>query len=215
MAAETAGFCTNCGTPLVVGNAFCTSCGSPAPVAQPVASVVAAPAPPQPAAPAAPVPAPPSSTEQVVSILGGVSIGSGFMGLKRTSYTLVMTQSRLIFAQLTSDMLKAAIEQARSETKADGGGFFKQWGAQIGASFSYAERYWQLSPDAALAETPGNFMIDRRTIEKMKLHAGMTREDTADDPDYITLKAAGTKYKLLLSGSYAHAKEALIRAGLI
>ncbi|TDB38224.1 MAG: zinc ribbon domain-containing protein [Actinobacteria bacterium] len=211
MTAETAGFCTTCGTPLTVGNAFCTTCGSPAPAPQ----AAAPPAPPQPVAPTPSTPAPPASTEQVVSVLGGLSIGSGFMGLKRTSYTLVVTQTRLIFAELTAEMLKTAIEQARSDTKAQGGGFFKQWGAQISASFAFAERYWQLPPDAALAETPGNFMIDRRTIEKMKLHTGMAREDAPDDPDYITLKAGGTKYKILLSGSFAHAKEALIRAGLI
>lgn len=197
MTEQTAGFCPNCGAELVAGNTFCTGCGSP---------TASAPAPPP----------SPSSAEQIVTVMAGLTIASGFMGLKHTAYTLVITNTRLVFAQLTSAMLKAAIEDARADTKSEGGGFFKQWGAQMGAAFSYAERYWQMTPDVALAETPGNFMIDRRTIEKMKLHAGMTRDEGADDPDYITIKAAGTKYKLLLTGgTLARAKEELIKAGLI
>lgn len=156
------------------------------------------------------------AAEQVLSVLGGITIASGFMGLKRKSYTMVMTDQRVILAELTSDMLKSAIEQARAETKADGGGFFKQWGAQIAASFSYAEQYASMAPEAALAQNPGNFAWMRDDIEKMKLKAGMTRDEGADDPDYITVKVAGSKYKLLLTGgTLAHAKEALLRAGLI
>jgi len=137
------------------------------------------------------------------------------MGLKRTSYTLIMTNRRLVFAQLTPAMLKAAMESARADAKSEGGGFFKQWGAQISASFQYAEKYSQIAPDAALAETPGNFMIDRGEILKMKLHAGMTRDEGADDPDYVTIKTSGGKYKLQLAGGRAHAQQALVRAGLI
>ncbi len=216
---ENVGFCTSCGAPLVAGNAFCTRCGSALPAAapQPATAPPAAPVAPAPVAPQAPAPAqPPSADEQVLSILGGLTISSGFMGIKKTSYTLVMTNRRLVFAQLTSAMLKAAIESARAETKADGGGFFKQWGAQLSAAFQYAEQYWQMTPEMALAETPGNFALDREAITKMKLHAGITRAEGPDDPDYVTIKTATGKYKLEIgTGSFAHAKEALIRAGLI
>lgn len=211
---ENNGFCASCGKPIYPENTFCTGCGTavpqqptaPAPVAQQPAPEYAAP----------PVAAPPSSAEQIVSILAGITIASGFMGLKRKSYTMIMTNYRVILAELTSEMLKTAMEQARSETKADGGGFFKQWGAQIGASFAYAEQYAQMTPDAALAQNPENFAWDRGAIEKIKLHAGMTRNEGADDPDYITVKVAGEKFKLLLTGgTLAHSKEALIKAGLI
>ncbi len=220
MTTENAGFCANCGAAITAGNAFCTGCGTPIPASAPVVAVPPS-APPvatPPSAPpaAAPVYAPPSSSEQILSILGGITIASGFMGLKRTSYTMIMTSTRVILAELTQDMLKSAIEDARSDTKAEGGGFFKQWGAQLAASFSYAERYWEMAPDAALAETPGNIAWDRNAIEKIKLKAGMTRDEAADDPDYITVKTGGNKFKLLMgAGSFSHAKKALIAAGLI
>ncbi len=205
---EVGGFCTHCGTPLTPENAFCTRCGAAIPASAP-ASV-----PPQ-APGAAAQPQPPSADEQVLSILGGLTQSSGFMGLKKTSYTLIMTNQRLVFAQLTPAMLKVAMESARADAKSEGGGFFKQWGAQISASFQYAEKYWQIAPDAALAETPGNFVIDRGAILKMKLHAGMTRDEAADDPDYVTIKTTGGKYKMELSGGRSHAQKVLVSAGLI
>jgi hypothetical protein len=129
MTSENAGFCAKCGAALTTGNSFCTGCGAPIPTPT-------EPAPPSAQTVAAPVYAPPSSSEQILSILGGITIASGFMGLKRTSYTMIMTSTRVILAELTQDMLKSAIEDARSDTKAEGGGFFKQWGAQLAASFS-------------------------------------------------------------------------------
>ena len=205
---EASDFCTRCGTPVAPGNASCTSCGTAIPASTP-SSV------PPPAPGAVAQPQPPSTDEQVLSILGGVTQSSGFMGMKKTAYTLIMTNRRLVFAQLTPAMLKVAVDSAQTDAKSEGGGFFKQWGAQISASFQYAEKYWQIAPDAALAETAGNFIIDRGAILKMKLHAGMTHDESADDPDYITIKTSGGKYKLELSGGRSHAEKALVSAGLI
>jgi hypothetical protein len=72
---------------------------------------------------------------------------------------LVVTDRRLIGAKVTGDLLKRIIEEARSEAKAEGGGFFRQWAAQIGASITLGRRSGRMQPDAILAETPGNWML--------------------------------------------------------
>jgi hypothetical protein len=86
------------------------------------------------------------------------------------SFTVVVTNERIIFAQMTSEMVKQAIQQARSQAKAEGKGFWGQWSEQLKASFGYTQRYLTMDPSEALSETPGNFMISNNAIHEIKLH---------------------------------------------
>src|SRR5450756_1321745 len=73
------------------------------------------------------------------------------------TYTGVVTSQRVIFAQITSEMLKAAVQQSRDQAKAEGKGFSGQWSEQLKATWGYSQRYLTIPPQAILAETPGNF----------------------------------------------------------
>jgi hypothetical protein len=86
------------------------------------------------------------------------------------SFTGVITTQRFIFAQMTSEMMKAAVQQARDQAKSEGKGFWGQWEDQLRASFGYTQRYLNMEPSAILSETPGNFMIDNGAIGEVKLH---------------------------------------------
>ncbi len=86
------------------------------------------------------------------------------------TFTGVITTHRLIFAQMTSQMLTDAAQQSREQAKADGKGFFGQWADQLRATFGYSQRYLSMSPQAILAETPGNFAIDNNTISRINVH---------------------------------------------
>ncbi|MHB1340995.1 MAG: hypothetical protein ACYC77_07715 [Coriobacteriia bacterium] len=163
------------------------------------------------------IPAPGSQTgERIVAVLGSMALTSGFMGMSRKQYTLVFTDRRAIFAQLTSAMLKAVIAEARSEAKDAGGGFLKQWGAQIGASMSYAKRYWEMAPEAVLAENAGNFALAKGEIRDVRYKQGMIGDDTTNNsPDMVIIKTASDKYKLEVQGAtLATAREAFGRAGI-
>ena len=181
---------------------------APTPVASPAPAPVADPAPA--VAPAQPATA---SGEQIVTIIGGLTLVTGFMGLKQKAYTLVITDRRLIFAELTKEKVMAAVTEARDGAKAEGKGFFGQWGAQIASAGSYNDAYWQMSPDAALAETPGNWAVERSQYQGAKFRMGMSDENT-QTPDVLTIKASTGKWKFNVSGSLSALKKAFKEAGL-
>jgi hypothetical protein len=86
------------------------------------------------------------------------------------SFTGVVTNLRLIFAQMTGEMVKEAIQQAREQAKAEGKGFWGQWEEQLKASFGYTQRYLNMAPNAILSETPGNWAVNNDTIHEVKLN---------------------------------------------
>lgn len=209
-------FCTACGTPTQAGAAFCTSCG---------ASIASAPAPVVPATPEpapAPTPAPivgvslpDPNVERIISAASGLSLKAGV--IKRVNYTVVMTNYRILFAQTTTAMLKQNVAEARDTAKAEGGGFFKQWGAQIASGFNFADRYLEMTPEQILAETAGNWALEISRIQKVKYRVGMVGDsETPSTPDKVTIKTADKKYVLELTGfSTNSTRQAFIDAGLI
>lgn len=138
------------------------------------------------------------------------------MGLKAKAYTLVLTDRRMVFAQLTTAMTKAAVMEARDTAKAEGKGFMGQWGAQIKAGFTYSQRYLSMTPEQALAETPGNFAVENSAIRKVKFKAGMAGDaESASTPDTMTIITDGQKYKFNVDGGLGQAKKAMLEARLI
>jgi hypothetical protein len=86
------------------------------------------------------------------------------------TFTGVLTSQRFIFAQMTSQMISAAVQHSREQAKAEGKGFFGQWGDQLRASFNYSQKYLSMEPQAMLAETMGNFAVDNNAISEIKVH---------------------------------------------
>ena len=177
----------------------------------------AAPAPPTPplAPAAAPTPAPAGApSERILAVIGNLTELGGFMGIKSKTYSLIITERRVVFAQLTKEKMTAMVNQARDEAKASGKGFFGQWGAQLGTSMNYHEAYWQMTPDQALAETQGNFAIDRPAIVSVKYKQGVTDENGAPGQDTVTIKTTSGKHKLQVAGSLGAVKKAFREAGI-
>ena len=86
------------------------------------------------------------------------------------NWTAIITNCRIIFAQANDDMLKNAALQAKEEAKAQGKGFFGQWGDQIRGFYNYSQRYLSMDPNSTLAETPGNFATENDGIREIKIH---------------------------------------------
>lgn len=192
-------YCENCGAQLDPNPKFCTVCGKP--LNNPVTNVQPMSAPPQyysPPSYSAPPPPPPPPMQpsmyqqppQVQPAPSAPSYGSeaviGVIMLKKPksfgradACTGVLTNQRFIFAQLTSEMFTAAAQQARDQAKAEGKGFFGQWGDQLKATFAYGQRYLRMQPDAIIAETPGNFALYNNTISEIGLSDKYYREDQA------------------------------------
>ncbi len=177
--------CPHCGAEAQPNTRFCSRCGG--------------------ALNAAPAPAPASFSEPIVGLIPTVEIKKGLF--KSETYHLVLTQQRLVFARLTSEMLKEAAAQAKAEAKEEGKGFFGQWGAVISSNSAIAERYLQMPVEAILAENPENFSIPLAEIKKAKTKSNYDSE--YDEADELIIEA-GEKYKIKLKGTSAkQTKQAL------
>jgi hypothetical protein len=97
------------------------------------------------------------------------------------TYTGVVTSQRMIFAQMTSEMMKNAVQQSRDQAKADGKGFWGQWGDQLRATLGYSQRYLSMPPQMILAETPGNFELSNNAISEIKVKVKRNEEGQVHD----------------------------------
>jgi hypothetical protein len=111
------------------------------------------------------------------------------------SYAGVVTTQRLIFAQLTSEMINQAAQQARDQAKAEGKGFFGAWGDQLKATFGYIKKYQNIPPDAIIAETPGNFALYNSTISEIKVHLKGQGEDDGPREFEAEIKTTSGTFK--------------------
>ncbi len=154
--------------------------------------------------------------EPVIAVIPNATLKTGLLGGKSRQYTIVLTQRRMVLAQITTQMMKQLVADARDGAKADGKGFFGQWGAQLAAYSRFAESYLEMPPEQALAETAGNFAIERSTIKKVKLKTGYEDVDTgASKSDSLVIKTADKTYTIALPGGSGQAKHALKAAGMV
>jgi hypothetical protein len=135
--------------------------------------------------------------ESIIGVIPNARIKTGMFST--TMYTLVFTNYRLLMAEATKDVVARLIEQARASKKADGGGFFAQWGAQLGASIHFADHYRGLTPDQVLAESPGNGALTPADVRELKFESKSKDVGNDDSPvhqDYLKITlvtAAGKK----------------------
>jgi hypothetical protein len=132
--------------------------------------------------------------ETVLGTIPDARIKTGL--LKSETWVLVVTDQRLLGARVTDELMRAVTEQARAQAKASGSGFMGQWGAQIKAGFTLGQRYGTMTPDAILAETPGNWALSPGQVSSIKVER-KSRGGGEDGPDIdylrITIETPGGK----------------------
>jgi len=106
--------------------------------------------------------------EEVIGVIGNAKKMKMF-GVSYDTYTLVITNRRMIFAQLTQALANTAIMEAQAKAKAEGKGFLGIVQDQMAASFGFAIRYEKMTPDQTLAETRGNVAIENSRITAIKM----------------------------------------------
>ncbi len=174
-------FCPNCGVPVQPNQNFCPNCGQRLSQMQPPAAPQPYPPSPPPQQPyyqalpqSYPTPpasgyvqAPPQQGERVIAVIPTLK------KMKFLSawdlYAMVATESRIIFAHITKEMVNQAIKEAQEKAKAEGKGFFGQWGAQLNTSFFYTQKYRQMTPEAVMREQPDNFAISLGDVRKVNV----------------------------------------------
>ena len=89
--------------------------------------------------------------------------------LKSEPWVLVVTDQRLIGARITDGLRRIVAEQARAEAKTSGSGFLGQWEAQLKGRLALGDRYRAMTPEAILAETPGNWALWPGQVSSIKV----------------------------------------------
>lgn len=157
-------FCTNCGSFLDPAWRFCGSCGQPLAAGNVSGST---PSTPYPATPQPPVFNPPATPgEKLLGVVPAVSRKKGIMAVE--GFNVIVTDTRLIFALMTNEMIKEEVQRASK----GGAGFFSGIAAAVTAGSTFYKRYLIMSPDAALAENPDNFAVNLSSIRRVKIEAG-------------------------------------------
>jgi hypothetical protein len=189
-------FCENCGKELKENSKFCGNCGTPVQnyAQPPTVSEATAPV------TAASEPAVEEKSQSTTSVSEPVVSVILFRKPKSLgrydTFSGVLTSKRMVFAQMTGDMLKDAINQARAQAKAEGKGFFGQWGEQLKASASFAQRYYSMEPSVALNETAGNFDIQNTAVSEVKLSLKTFGNPDNNQKEFeVEFKGSFGKYK--------------------
>ncbi len=185
------------GVPISATTKFCGGCGTA--VGAVLTSGIT-----QPTPPAAHIPTPvtagstAASGEEVIGVIRNARKMKMF-GASWDTITLVVTNRRMIVAQMTQTLLNAAILEAQSKAKSEGKGFFAIMKDQMAAQFRFALRYESMSPDQSLAETPGNIAIEN--IQITAIHMKL-KDSGSGDMEYtefrMIIESAGGKFEYLI-----------------
>ena len=141
--------------------------------------------------------------EALVGVIPSATRKKGMFS--QEAFNIMVTNQRMVFAQMTPEMIKAEASQYRGQGI---GGAFKA----MGAGYSLWQRYTRMSPDQALTETPGNFGIYINQIRRVKytgtkvffnkggvavgLNIGFgPGDDDNDKPAKLEIETMGGKYE--------------------
>jgi hypothetical protein len=114
------------------------------------------------------------------------------------TYTLVLTDRRIIIAQLTAKMLNEAAAEANREGKSEGKGFFERWGDQLKTTSAYSKKYLDMEPEKILQEDSDNFALENSDIKKIGIKrtsvpAGLVKGLERVSGAEITIESKGRK----------------------
>ena len=143
------------------------------------------------------------------------------------TFNIVVTNQRMVFALATTDMIKA---EAMSHKGEGIKGAFKA----MTAGYNLWQRYPGMSPDQAMAETPGNFCVYLNQVRKVKYSGGKTLfskgglsvgmnvniglggGDDDDDNAKLEIETIGGKYQFeIIASAQPQTAQVLKAAGLI
>ncbi len=148
--------------------------------------------------------------ERIVGVIPAIRRKTGLFSSK--TYNLVVTDRRILFAELTQQMATQAAKDAAEEAKAQGKGFFARAAQTALSGHRIYQKYWQMAPDAILAETPGNYAVELRDIVSVQVHAGMWDEvHGRHDQDEMRIKTHREKMKLTFVQGSAHDAKKLLQ----
>lgn len=110
--------------------------------------------------------------EKVTGVIPALS--TGWFG--RHSYSLIVTNRRIILAKFSNKLMKEEREKVISES--NGEGFLDRWKASVSSGFGFHERYHEMDPEEILEEDKDNYEFSPEQVRSIKIKSGNW------DPEY-------------------------------
>jgi len=123
-------------------------------------------------------------SETITGIIPHVLQSTGGIGSKQ--FTVIMTDQRLIVAQLTSQMMSDALAQSRANKAGKGflGGLLAGRVLTARDIVDYTDKYWSMNPEKIISESPSNFSVEVSGISAVKVEY-IRKKSIGDDDSHI------------------------------
>ncbi|ASJ06031.1 hypothetical protein [Thermococcus pacificus] len=131
--------------------------------------------------------------EKVLHVVGNLDYKRGFMRESRAS--LVITNERMIVVFLTKELAK--------EIKKEAGGGIKGFLKGVAGAYGHWNKYYEMSPEEILKESPENFEIPLREVKEVKIKSGDSESGKRGE---IEVKG-GNNYKFYEGDATIHIRE--------
>ncbi|MFO7791570.1 MAG: hypothetical protein R6W73_01125 [Candidatus Saliniplasma sp.] len=130
------------------------------------------------------------NSERVMGIVPRLS--TGLFG--QNSYTLVVTNYRLIFAEVTNQLLNQERERAVSSVQNEG--MMTKWKASMSSHSDFHNRYYKIPPQSILQESPNNYELRPGQVNSVKIKTGFhSQEYTQRGTSKMIIKSSIGKKK--------------------
>lgn len=128
--------------------------------------------------------------ETVIGVIPNARVKTGLFS--SLTYTLVVTDQRLLLAEQTPELAKRRAAEAKKAAKTAGKEFMRQWAASAGTGFDHGRHYLAMDPAAILAESPRNVALGPPDVREVKVERKTTSDDDGgmESSLRITVKTA-------------------------
>ncbi len=124
--------------------------------------------------------------EELLGVIGNVSKKAS--RFNRKYYSLVVTSKQLIFAEATKKMMMDAIDKANEESK--GKSISERMEASRNSQFLMHKRYYKMSLQEILGETPDNFSIPNSDVNSATFRYGRVKHGHKNE-DSVVISTMG------------------------
>ncbi len=135
----------------------------------------------------------PERGEEILGLIPALKKKTGLFSSKM--YTLVVTERRLIFAELTGKMMQTAVAEANEASR--GKGFFARMKETATSQQRIYEGYLRRTGEEILRENPENFAVENSEIKTVRVRLGHYHVDRENrQSDELIIQTAQGKIKL-------------------
>jgi hypothetical protein len=132
--------------------------------------------------------------DNVLALFPGGS--TGLFGSK--VYDVVLIPEGIMLVQLTRELTNEAVKKAKEASEERKEGFFKKMASVMSSGYSLLDRYNEKTKEEILNETPGNLLIPKESLRKIKVSSN-TNSSQGTSSDSTVIKIVWNEGKIKLT----------------